>query len=95
MRQFLIMTVQATAILSLTWLMHVENPNEPLLGFFFINFVLVAFLTGVAVHLFDRLRLRRSAVAHVDQPQRNGVCPPALSSTSRQLGEKRSRSRIS
>jgi hypothetical protein len=88
MRQFLIMAIQATAILAPTWLMHIEHPNEPLLGFLFINFVLVAFLTGVTTHLIDRFRLRRRPVAHVEQTESESLRPRAIGGATRQLGKR-------
>jgi hypothetical protein len=88
MKQFLIMTIQASAILGPTYLMHIEDPSQPLMGLLFINFVVVAFLTGVITHLIDRFRLRRRPVTHVEQTESESLRPRAIGGATRQLGKR-------
>jgi len=87
MKQFLLMTIQAGAIIGLTAGMHLENPNDPLLGFFFVSFVIVAFMTGVLTHLSAWFRSRR-ALRHVQQSEADHLSRSALGPRLREIDEK-------
>lgn len=94
MKQLMIMALQAAAILVPTWLMHIADPEISLAGLLFTNFVVVAFMTGLITHLLDRLRLRRSAVGHVEKPESNRVTTGTVSRAAGQFSEQGGRRRI-